>query len=256
MVPNMPQSAITNAVAAEAATLAGVVAGLTPAELSRASPCPPWTIAELLCHVLIATGRIDQVVHAEAAATRGQDSRRTTPGAPDRAEPDLRAATRLVSTAGYYRPDQRFSPATNSDRIATAQALASQLDSAAAIAAELTRRADTAVALLLAAPPGQQILTRHGDRMLLTDFGCTRVVELGVHGLDAAAGLGRPAWLTPAAADVIDGLLLPAGGEQDLCDRLGCDRIGLIARLTGRAALSAAQAAELRTAGVAVLALG
>jgi uncharacterized protein (TIGR03083 family) len=240
MVPNMPQSAITNAVAAEAAALARVVTGLTPADLSRPSPCPPWTIADLLGHVIIATGRIEQALHTLAA----------TPGPADADEP------RLVGTAGYYRPDHRFSPAANSDRIAVAQTLASQLDGAEAIAGELRRQAAAAVALLAAAPPGRQILTRHGDRMLLTDFGCTRVVELGVHGLDVATGLGRPAWLTAEAADVIAALLLPAGGEQDLCDRLGCDRTGLIARLTGRAPLSAAQAAELRSAGVAVLPLG
>jgi hypothetical protein len=31
------------------------------------------------------------------------------------------------------------------------------------------------------------VLTRHGDRMLLTEFLRTRVLELAVHGLDLAA---------------------------------------------------------------------
>lgn len=39
---------------------------------------------------------------------------------------------------------------------------------------------------------------RRGDTMLLTDFLVTRVVEVGIHGLNLADALDRPAWLTPA----------------------------------------------------------
>jgi len=35
------------------------------------------------------------------------------------------------------------------------------------------------------------VLTRHGDVMLLTEFMRTRVLELAVHGLDLAAGVGH-----------------------------------------------------------------
>jgi len=235
MVPDMPRNVITLAIAAEAAALSAVAAGLTDADLARASPCPPWTVGELLCHVLIAMDRIGQAV-----------------GEPEVTGPGL------IATADYYRPDQRFSADTNADRIDTATVLARRLDSAGAagIAAELDRRCAVSIGLLDAAPADRTVRTRHGDRMLLTDFARTRVVELALHGLDLAAGLGRPPWLSSEAAAVLAELLLPAGSAAKLRAQLGCDQVGLIAALTGRAELSAAQAQLLRAAGVTVLTLG
>ena len=235
IVPDMPQNATTVAMVAEAAALSEVAAGLTDADLARASPCPPWTVGELFCHVLIAVDRVGQAL-----------------GEPEVTGPGL------IAAADYYRPDQRFSASTNADRIDTARILAGRLagDGAAGIAAELDRRCAVSVALLDAAPADRTVRTRHGDRMLLTDFARTRLVELAIHGLDLAAGLGRPPWLSSQAAAVLTELLLPAGGEAQLRAQLGCDRVGLIARLTGRPELSAAQAQLLRAAGVTVLTLG
>jgi uncharacterized protein (TIGR03083 family) len=220
---------------AEAAALSRVVAGLDSTDLSRTSPCPPWTIGALICHVLIAAGRIAQAL----------------------AEPD-EPADELVSTAAYYRPDERFSAATNADRIATAQSLADRLVPAGprALAAEMDRRCTASAELLMAAPADRAVRTRHGDRMLLSDFARTRVVELGVHGLDAAIGLDREPWLTDEAAAILADLLLPAGRTPEVRAALGCDRTGLIARLTGRIALSPAEAQRLTDLGVARLALG
>jgi uncharacterized protein (TIGR03083 family) len=224
---------------AEAAALADVISGLSDAELGLASPCPPWTIAGLLCHIVIATGRIGPAVDAAGAAGR--------------------TAGDLVGAAGYYTPDARFSAAVNADRIDIAAALAARLRTAAAIRAELTAAARRSLELLEAAPPEQEVRTRHGDRMLLSQFAVTRVVELAVHGLDVAAGLGRSPWLTPRAAAVLEGLLLPARSQRDirgLRDRLGVDRAGLIALLTGRAPLSAADEVTLTEHAVTRLALG
>jgi uncharacterized protein (TIGR03083 family) len=218
---------------AEAAALLPVVSGFTDAELAEPSPCAPWTIGELACHVLIGASRIG----------------------PALAEPE-RAADPLISTAEYYRRDQRFSAATNADRIETASALATQLRAPAAMAAELERRCRESAELLAAAPPDRTIITRHGDRMLLIDFARTRVVELALHGLDLATGLSRQPWLTTEAADVLDDLLLPAGGSSTLCRDLGCDRVGLIARLTGRISVSGADQQVLRDADIASLAFG
>jgi hypothetical protein len=110
--------------------------------------------------------------------------------------------------------------------------------------------------LLTAAPADAAIRTRHGDRMLLTDFARTRVVELAVHGLDLAFGLDMRPWMTGAAADVLIDLLVPDGHADELRVRLNCGRIGLIARLTGRTALPAADEQLLAGAGVARLTLG
>jgi hypothetical protein len=91
--------------------------------------------------------------------------------------------------------------------------------------------------------------------MLLTDFARTRVVELAVHGLDLASGLDMRPWMTGEATGVVIDLLLPDGRSDEFCERLNCDRTGLIARLTGRATLSAADEQLLAGAGFARLAL-
>jgi uncharacterized protein (TIGR03083 family) len=223
---------------AEAAALTAVSAGLTGADLARPSPCPPWTIAGLLGHVVIAAGRVGQAIAAASGPAPGA-------GGP------------LVPAAGYYRPDVRFSPAVNADRIEVAAALAARLGSPAAVHAELTAACGRSLQAMAAAPAGQEVRTRHGDRMLLAEFAVTRVVELAIHGLDLAAGLDRQPWLTPAAAGVLEALLLPdAGATARLGARLGCDRVGVIARLTGRAPMTAGDHAALAELGISPLALG
>lgn len=226
-------ASVAAALAAEAATLQAVISGLTGADLDRASPCPPWTIGELLCHVLIGADRMRQAL----------------------AEPPVATAP-LITTVQYFRPGQRFSPATNVDRIQAARAFAARLGGSAAIAAELGRRWRHSIELLTTAGSCRTIQTRHGDRMLPTDFAQTRVVELAVHGLDLAFGLDRQPWMTGAAADMLMGLLLPGGRGDEFCERLNCDRVGLIARLTGRARLCAADEQLLTGSGVIWLALG
>ena len=222
-------SATIAAVRAEAAALANVAAGLADTDLARPSACPPWTVGDLLGHVIIAMSRIGQAI----------------------ATPDD-VPSEMVTAAGYYRPDHRFSAAVNDDRIATAQTLAARLGNAAAIAVALDRTCRDGCQLL---EQGDRIIrTRHGDRMQLTEFGKTRVVELGVHGLDVAGGLGREPWLTPPAADVLTELMLPDGTATRLCASLGVDMAGLIARLTGRVTLSPTEEELLR--GVDRLPLG
>jgi len=220
---------------AEATALAAAVATLTEADLARPSPCPPWTNGALLCHVIIAAGRVDQAIAATRRAGDGP----------------------LVDGRGYYRPDARFSPAVNADRVDRAAEFAARLGTASAMRTELSEAIERTLAALRTAPPDLEISTRHGDRMLLTEFLVTRVVELGVHGLDLASGLGRQPWLTALAADVIADLMVPAGSSRDdLSGALGCDQAGLIARLTGRVPLSAADRSLLARAGVTGLALG
>ncbi len=224
MVQSMASATIA-AVRAEAAALANVAACLSEADLARPTRCPPWTVADLLAHVIIAVNRLGQALE--------------TPH-------DGPASDGMVTAAGYYRPGQRFSTVVNDDRIAAAQALAARLRTAAAIAAELDRSWRHGCQLLEQAPAERIVSTRHGDRMLLTEFATTRVVELGLHGLDVAAGLGREPWLTPQAAEVLAELMLPAGTAARLCASLGVDKTGLIARLAGRAPLSAAEQDLLR----------
>ena len=71
-----------------------------------------------------------------------------------------------------------------------------------------------------------------------------------------AIGLHREPWLTDQAAVILTDLLVPAGNAAQLCAQLGCGRIGLIARLTGRTALSPAEERGLAYLGIARLVLG
>jgi uncharacterized protein (TIGR03083 family) len=235
IVPFMPPSRTYAALSAEAAAVCGAAARIAEADVSLPSPCPPWTVAGLLCHVVIATDRVGAAIEA-GGGTHGE----------------------LVTARGYYRPGERFSAGVNADRIDIAAALAARLGTAAAIAAELDAACTRILALLAAAPAGQVVRTRHGDRMLLSEFAITRLAELGLHGLDLAIALGREPWLTAEAAAVLEDLLLPAGGPApaQVAERLGCDRAGVIARLTGRVATSPDEQAGLTELGVAGLVLG
>ncbi|HEY2506752.1 MAG TPA: maleylpyruvate isomerase N-terminal domain-containing protein [Streptosporangiaceae bacterium] len=229
----MTPEAIAAAFDAEAAALTAVAGGLTVTDLARPSPCPPWTVAGLLCHVVLGAGRVATAL----------------------AEPDP-SRSGMIATAAYYRPDERFSVTVNAERIDSAVRLAERLGTSAAISADLDSACQQTSALLRATPLSRAIRTRHGDPMLLTDFARTRVVELGLHGLDLAAALDRPPWLTERAADVIEALLLPGGLPAGLRERLGVERSTLIAGLTGRADLPAAAKQALREAGAVRLALG
>jgi hypothetical protein len=112
-----------------------------------------------------------------------------------------------VSAVEYYRPDERFSPTTNADRITTAQAHASDLQGPT-ILAELDDLCSAIADRCTPEPADRVVRTRHGDAMLLTEFLKTRVLEVAVHGFDLADALALPSWLTPAAADVLQELLL------------------------------------------------
>ena len=113
-----------------------------------------------------------------------------------------------------------------------------------------------AVNLLRTTPADRPVLTRHGDRMLLAEFTRTRVLELAVHGLDLAAALGRPPWMTPPAAQVTQDLLLSPDAAAELRAVTGWDQVTVVAKLTGRAPLSAAERQRADSVGFRPLALG
>ena len=175
----------------EATALTAALASLTDAAWSRPTRCSPWDVRDLLAHVHVAVARVPGMLVAEP---------------PDRAE---------VSAVDYYRPDARFSDATNAARIATAQAEAAARPGPQVLAG-FTEMWQRVAALCRQEPPNRLVRTRHGDAMLLGDFLTTRVVEMAVHGLDLADALAVPAWLTEQAARVLQELLLgPARTAPD-----------------------------------------
>lgn len=231
----VPDSPAGRAFLAEAERLSSAVATETDAAFARPSPCPPWTAGELLCHVRGAVGRLSHML--------------TEP------EPDRDHAEPLVDALGYYRPDHRFSPGTNADRVATAQRGAAHL-AAARLAGDFEQARREAWALVEAAPPDRVVRTRHGDLMLLTEFLRTRVVELAAHGLDLAVALGRDPWLTAEGAAVVEDLVLPPGAATVIREHLRWDHITLIAALTRRRPLTSAEPELLQAHGIRWLALG
>ncbi|MET8121069.1 maleylpyruvate isomerase N-terminal domain-containing protein [Micromonospora sp. NPDC005291] len=218
---------VRTAFSAECARLTEILAELVDGDLDLPTDCPPWTVRELIAHVRTGIGRLTDMLAAPA---------------PPRAE---------VDAAGYFGT-AKFTPQVDADRIAGGRRDARQVDRAA-LASEVDRAWRATDAAVAAAPPDRVVRTRHGDAMLLTEFLRTRVVEVGVHGLDLAAALGRPPWLTAAAAAVIADLLTagrpaPAG--------LRWDRLTLIRKTTGRAALTAPEQAAIDAAGFRWLAFG
>lgn len=190
-------------------------------------------MAELVYHVQMTMGRLPIMLSAPAPA-----------------------AADLASAAAYYRPDQRFSASVNADRIQSAQRGAAALSGAAARARDFSEARQQAWVRLQGAQPGRVVQTRHGDRMLLTEFLRTRVLELAVHGLDLAAALERQPWMTPLAATVTEELLLPSAAAARLRTRTGWDRVTLIAKLTGRRPVAPAETRLIQSLGIQWLALG
>ncbi|WP_232234183.1 maleylpyruvate isomerase N-terminal domain-containing protein [Micromonospora chokoriensis] len=212
---------------AECAQLTEVLAGLDDADLDRPTDCPPWRVRDLIAHIRTGAGRLTAMLAAPA---------------PPRAE---------VDAAGYFGA-AKFTTAVDADRVAGGQRDALQVDRAA-LATEFDRTWRATEAAIAAAPPDRVVRTRHGDAMGLNEFLRTRVVEVGVHGLDLAAALGRPPWLTPPAAVVIADLL--TGGRPTPAG-LSWDRLTLIRKTTGRAALTTPERAAIDAAGFRWLAFG
>jgi hypothetical protein len=92
--------------------------------------------------------------------------------------------------------------------------------------------------------------------MLLAEFLRTRVLELAVHGLDLAVAVDRTPWMTEHAASVTSDLLLSTADAARLLEATGWDRVTLIAKLTGRLPLTAAEADLIGSLGIRWLTLG
>ncbi|NLU77721.1 maleylpyruvate isomerase family protein [Micromonospora sp. HNM0581] len=219
----------------ECEQLGTVLRTLHRSDLDRPTRCPPWTVADLLAHVRIGAGRLADMLTA------------VVPGPAQ------------VDAAGYFGA-AKFVPEVDAARIEYARSAAHRHhadtptdQTAIAVAMAFDRTWRATLAAVDAHPADQVVRTRHGDAMTVTDFLRTRVVEVGVHGLDLAEALDRSPWLTPTAAQVIadlltDGQLLPAD--------LHWDRLTLIRKATGRSPRTRAEQEALDAADIRLLAFG
>ncbi|MQY14485.1 hypothetical protein SRB5_46520 [Streptomyces sp. RB5] len=216
---------ILNGFRDEAQALGPALTSLTDTDHARPSVCPPWTVRELIAHIVTATGRLDGMLAAPEPPTADTDA------------------------VAYFRP-AIFTPEANARREAAAREEAAALtDPAGAFDAAWRRTLELAAAQ----PEGRRVATRHGDAMLLTEFMATRVNELVLHGLDLALSLGRPPWTTPSAARVAEALLLGEGADR--VAEFGWDRPTLLAKVSGRTPLDPAEAARARDLGLTWLRL-
>jgi uncharacterized protein (TIGR03083 family) len=227
MRPMLPSALI--ALNRESERLSNVLAALDAHDWTAPTRCTPWDTAALTAHLTMTIARLGPMLDA----------------------PEPPAAT--VDAAGYYRPDERFSPQVNATRIDTATEAARAQGPALAARFHTTWR--TAIDRCKAEPAGRRVTTRHGDPMTLQDFLTTRVVEAAVHGIDLADALHRPRWTTPEAAAHLTGLLLGPGHPTALAD-LGMAPVAFIAKATGRDAFTEAERARVQARGITWLALG
>lgn len=215
-----PESA---AFRAEAHALAAALAGLSPDDWDQPTRCEPWTVRDVVGHLVTALGRLPHML---------------TQDEPDHPDTDA---------TGYYRPDARFSLDANTDRIHTAQTEGSEDDLVAAFTAAAYAVDDA----YRAVTPARRVRTRHGDAMLLSAFLTTRTVEVAVHGLDITDALAQPPCLTPAGAAHLPQALL--GPEWH---RLGWDPVTLLRKVSGRTQVFPEEADRMAQLGAGRLAFG
>ncbi len=227
----MERDRVLEALAAETERVAGAMADVSENDFDRPTRCPPWSVRDLLAHLLVASSRLPTML----------------------VEPQPLEAD--VSAAGYYRSDRRFGRDATTARIAAATDDAAAFASGQALAEALDGACREMLALAQAEPPERLVRTRWGDAMSLSDFLVTRVAELGIHGLDLADGLDCAPWLTKSAADVIEELLL-GDTRIDSVPGLGWDQLTLIGAATGRRPVSDTESAQLTGHGVRWLTFG
>ncbi|MFD6756108.1 maleylpyruvate isomerase N-terminal domain-containing protein [Micromonospora gifhornensis] len=255
---------------AECLRLGEVLAALEPRDLARPTGCVPWTVAELLAHVRTGAGRLIDMLAAPAPTGALVDAAGYFGAAKFTLEVDAARIESARAEAGRVE-----SARAEEARIASARAEADRVEEArvgdgrvesgeerfgsegarrgVGLGEDFDRAWRAALAAVEACPPDRVVRTRHGDAMTVTEFLRTRVVEVGVHGLDLAAALDRPPWLTTAASRVITDLL--TAGRR-LPAELGWDRLTLITKVTGRTPCSPAEQAALARVGLPLLAFG
>nr|WP_304454298.1 maleylpyruvate isomerase N-terminal domain-containing protein [Nocardiopsis sp. YSL2] len=209
---------VLRALVSETDALEGVLSHLSEAEAVVPTRCEPWDVAALSAHTVRAMLQVEPML--------------------DEAPPG--PGTALVSAAGYYTPDVRFSPEVNGERVRSAVEAAARRADAAEPGRVLRERWRPLVARLAAEDGDRVVVTRHGDPMRLTDFLVTRVVEAVVHGLDVADALGREPWSSREGSGVAARLLF-GGADMVAVERVlpgagggGAGTVAAVRAVTGR----------------------
>jgi len=214
----MTRTAVLTALDAEAARLVIALRDAPSDDFARPTGCEPWTVRDLLAHVLVGTQRLPAMLEQDG---------------PSHAD---------VSALQYFRNDA-LGGAVDPERIDRARRGALEFATGADLVAAIVRAVATIDDLARRETDDRTVWSRWGDAMLLTEYLKTRVVELAVHGLDLAGALACEPWLSDDAATISAGVL-----TEDLDDdarrSLTWDRPTLLAKATGRLALTPTEAAH------------
>jgi len=190
-----------------------VAAELPPEAFARPTRCPPWDVRILVGHVVRDLDRVLTYL--------------------DEPAPDV-ATSDAISYFQSYDPRTEGPAITDgsteaADRFGSTGELVRGLD-------ETLRRCVESAG---ANDPGRLLRTRL-TTIRLDEFLKTRILEVGVHGLDLADAIGRDPWLSPAAASTILAILTGLLGE-DPAASLGWSDLTFIETGTGRRALTSAE---------------
>jgi uncharacterized protein (TIGR03083 family) len=218
----MRRDEVLTAFRAECEHLEPVLAALDGGELARPSNCPPWTVADLISHLVMGAARPISMLAAAQPPDADMDA------------------------VAYFRP-AIFTPEANTARVAAAQ----QAQAGPQEFPEAWRRTYAEAA---EQDESRRVVTRHGDHMLLIEFMATRVVELALHGLDLALSLDRTPWTAPSAAALTERILITSGADR--AADLGWDSPTLLAKASGRTPLTPQETRDAARLGLTWRPLG
>ena len=194
-----------------------VVRALPDEAFATPTRCPPWDVRVLVGHMV---RDLDRVLTYLGDA------------APEMA---------ISDAATYFRS---YDPRAEGPRIAAGSVEAAErYASPAALVEGFDSTLRRCLEEAARAGPARVLATRLTS-IRLDEFVKTRILEMGVHGMDLAAALGRRPWLTPAAASVVLSMLVGLLGA-DPAPALGWSDLTFIETATGRRPLTEAERAVL-----------
>ncbi len=157
------------------------------ADFGRPTRLPAWTVKDVVAHLSRGMDRIRWALSRLAPAAADTDA------------------------VTYWR---RYVSAVAAPAVAErAIAIAAGFPTGAALVDEFESTWRESTQLAVAAAPDRVVGT-WGPTLRLDDYLATRLLEVSVHGLDLAAALDRPPWLTPGGAQVTRWILSELLGTE------------------------------------------
>jgi uncharacterized protein (TIGR03083 family) len=193
------------------------VRGLPDEAFATPTRCPPWDVRVLVGHMVRDLDGVPRYL----------------------ADPAPDAAT--TDAVAYWRS---YDPRTEGPRITDNSV---EFADRYVTSAELVEGFDSTLRRCLEQAGGEdpaRVLRTRMTSIRLDEFVRTRILEIGVHGMDLAAAIDRRPWLTSAAASVVLSILIGLWGD-DPTTALGWSDLTFIETATGRRSLSDAERAVL-----------